>query len=124
MSQNNNNTTIIYAGLDVHKASLQLHLAGRDHVLSNNPPGHRKLLAEGQQADMIEHPILRRQSRALVRRMEADLKKLDALLCKARQADSAIAQKAARLCSVPGVGDQTALTLLAEMPELGTLNRR
>ena len=35
---------MIHAGLDVHKISLQLHLAGRDHVLPNTPAGHRQLL--------------------------------------------------------------------------------
>ncbi len=222
MSQNN--TSIIYAGLDVHKASLQLHLLGRDHSLPNTPAGHRKLLAlitihpnlhlvceasggyqrqvvaalhaanvpvsvlnpaqarhfaralgqraktdpldarllslcgealhpaptpprskehrqlvelvryrgqlmekllaERQQAEMIEFPALRRQSRSLVRRLEADLAKVDALLVKLRKESSELADKARRLTSVVGVGDLTAVSLLAEIPELGTLNRR
>lgn len=42
MSQNN--TAIVYAGLDVAKLSLQLHLAGRFHSLANDPKGHAKLL--------------------------------------------------------------------------------
>src|ERR1035438_7655318 len=42
MSQNN--TAILYAGLDVAKFSLQLHLAGRFHSLTNDRPGHTKLL--------------------------------------------------------------------------------
>lgn len=33
-------------------------------------------------------------------------------------------EKGARLCSVPGVGPVTAATLLADLPELGTLNRQ
>lgn len=42
MSQNN--TPILYVGLDVAKASLQLDLAGQPHTLSNDPKGHAKLL--------------------------------------------------------------------------------
>lgn len=53
MSQNNNliipimnqnNTSILYAGLDVAKPSLQLHLDGRSHLLANDPKGHAQLL--------------------------------------------------------------------------------
>ena len=42
MSQNN--TSILYAGLDVAKASLELHLAGKSHALTNDAPGHAALL--------------------------------------------------------------------------------
>ena len=38
MSQNN--TSILYAGLDMAKASLELHLAGKSHPLTNDAPGH------------------------------------------------------------------------------------
>ncbi len=42
MSQNN--ITILHVGLDVAKLSLQLHLAGRFHSLTNDPKGHAQLL--------------------------------------------------------------------------------
>jgi len=42
MSQNNPN--ILYVGLDVAKLSLQLHLAGRFHLLANDAKGHAQLL--------------------------------------------------------------------------------
>jgi len=42
MSQNN--PPILYAGLDVAKSSLQLHLHGRFHLLANEPKGHAQLL--------------------------------------------------------------------------------
>lgn len=42
MSQNN--PSILYAGLDVAKASLELHLAGTSHALTNDAPGHAALL--------------------------------------------------------------------------------
>ena len=41
MSQNN--PSILYAGLDMAKASLALHLAGQSHALSNDPKGHAQL---------------------------------------------------------------------------------
>lgn len=39
------NTVPVYAGLDIAKASLQLHLQGRQHALANSATGHKKLLA-------------------------------------------------------------------------------
>ena len=42
MSQNN--SPILYAGLDVAKDSLQLHLANQSHTLSNDSKGHAQLL--------------------------------------------------------------------------------
>lgn len=42
MSQNT--TSTIYAGLDIAKLNLQLHLAGRFYDLSNTPAGCRRLL--------------------------------------------------------------------------------
>lgn len=38
-------TATVYAGLDVAKASLQLHFQDRQHALANSPAGHKKLLA-------------------------------------------------------------------------------
>lgn len=39
-----NNPSILYAGLDVAKLSLELHLAGRSYALSNDAKGHAQLL--------------------------------------------------------------------------------
>jgi transposase len=35
-------TPVVHAGLDVAKATLQLHLRGRQHALPNTPQGHRQ----------------------------------------------------------------------------------
>jgi transposase len=43
MSQTNTNHTL-FVGLDVAKSSLQLHLAGQFHRLTNNAKGHQQLL--------------------------------------------------------------------------------
>src|SRR5262249_42395483 len=39
-----NTTTIIYAGFDISKNNLQLHLLGRFHDLPNSPQGCRRLV--------------------------------------------------------------------------------
>jgi transposase len=38
------NTATVYAGLDIAKASLQLHFQHRQYALANSPAGHKKLL--------------------------------------------------------------------------------
>jgi hypothetical protein len=38
-------TATVYAGLDIAKASLQLHFHQRQYALANSPAGHKKMLA-------------------------------------------------------------------------------
>jgi transposase len=49
---------------------------------------------------------------------------LDTAIAEAIAADATLREQAARLQSAPGVGPVLAATLLAELPELGTLDRR
>jgi transposase len=64
MSQtNNNNKTILHAGVDVAKATLQFSLAGRRHQLKNNKQGHVRVLkllgaAEAAQPGVTFHVVL------------------------------------------------------------------
>jgi transposase len=44
MNTLNENPPTVHAGLDIAKATLQLHLQNTHHVLENNPPGHAALL--------------------------------------------------------------------------------
>jgi transposase len=220
MSQNN--TSILHAGLDVAKLSLQLHLAGRFHSLANDPKGQAQLLkllrhhqgahviceatggyeqpvvralqaadipvtvveagrvryfarAQGQRAktdpldaavlthygqtfqpaptpalsaqqqrladlaqrrrqlihsrtmesNRAEHytdPLCVRQTRQLQKALEKQIEQCDQLLTALIAEDAQLAQKAARLQAIPGVGPVVAATVLAEMPELGKLN--
>lgn len=43
----------VYAGLDIAKASLQLHLLDRQHTLANSPSGHKKLLVLAQSCPAV-----------------------------------------------------------------------
>lgn len=219
-----NTSTIIYAGLDIAKLNLQLHLAGRFYDLPNTAAGHRRLIgllkahpavqiiceatggyertvvkalhqasiclsilnparvrhfaraqgqraktdridaavlsaygqafapkptlsrvqaeqqlvelvrrrvqllemlvAQRQQAELLSLPALRRQARSLVRRLEADLAQIEEYLRQLRQQTASLDERAQKLEAITGVGTITALTVLAELPELGTLNRR
>jgi len=223
MSQNNN-PSIIYAGLDIAKASLALHLAGVDYALANTTAGRKKLLAlvgklanthvvceasggyersvalalsgaqipvsilnprqvyhfakslnrrvktdpldaqllslygerckpaptrlrsacerelceairyrrqllekllaERQALDGLEFAPLKREARSLVRQMETKLEKIEKLILQMSKEDQALKAKSQRLTSIKGVGELSALSLLAELPELGTLKSK
>jgi transposase len=216
--------TTIYAGLDIAKSNLQLHLAGRFHDLPNTVPGHRRLLkllalqpavqviceatggyerevvgalheanvpvsvlnparvrhfaratgqraktdnidaailsaygqalapkptaprtqqeqqlselirrrvqvleilvAQRQQVEGLRVPVLRRQAQGLVRRLERDLEQIESQLKELRVQVVSLDQRLQKLEAITGVGTITALGVLAELPELGTLNRR
>jgi len=219
-----NTTTIIYAGLDIAKSNLQLHLAGQFHDLPNSPAGHRRLIellatqehvhviceatggyeravvaalhqaaialsvlnparvrhfaraqgqraktdridaavlttygvslrpkptaartkleqqlaelvrrrlqlleilvAQRQQAERLTIPALRRQAHSLIRRLERDLAQTESLLTQLREQVAELDERVQRLEAIAGVGSITALGVLAELPELGTLNRQ
>lgn len=60
----------------------------------------------------------------LVKALEKELAELDGEIDGLVRASPAWREKEDLLASVPGVGPQTVRTLLAEMPELGTLDRK
>lgn len=220
MSQNN--PPILYVGLDVAKASLQLDLAGQPHSLSNDAKGHAQLLkllraqptahvvceatggyeqplvralhaaqspvsiveagrvrhfakakglraktdpidatvlseygrtfkpaatpartapqarlaelstrrlqllhtrtAEANRADHYTDKLCLRQSRQLVRLLEKQIGDCDQAITELIAADETLQAQAERLDAIPGVGAVTAATVLAELPELGTLS--
>ena len=220
MSQNN--PPILYVGLDVAKASLQLDLAGKSHTLANDAKGHARLLkllrdhptaqvlceatggyeqpvvralhaaqvpvsvveagrvrhfakakglraktdpidaavlteygrtfrpaatlaptvtqtrlaelgtrrrqllqtltAETHRAEHYTDPLSQKQSRKLRRLLDEQVGDCDAAITELIAADAALQAKADRLDAIAGVGAVTAATVLAEMPELGTLS--
>ena len=50
----NENKPTVYAGLDIAKASLQLHLQNTHHTLENNPEGHAALLEKIRSINHIQ----------------------------------------------------------------------
>jgi transposase len=82
------------------------------------------LTAQRLQADGLTLPVLRRQAQRLIRRLEQDLDRLDELLTKLQQQTPALQAQVQRLEAIAGVGAVTARNVLAELPELGRLNRR
>lgn len=79
--------------------------------------------AEGNRRPTIA-PALRPELEAHLAWLEAQLADLDAALERTVQASPVWQAKEALLRSIPGIGPVVARTLLAELPELGTLTRQ
>ena len=69
-------------------------------------------------------PVLKRQIAARLKQIEKHLAELDAAVLEAVRADQDLAHRFEILKSIPGVGEITAMAILIEMPELGTLNAK
>jgi transposase len=82
------------------------------------------LVAQRAQLTFLVSPFLRRQAQGLVRRLERDQAQIESQLEKLRQQNQPLHHQAQRLEAIDGVGPVTALGVLAELPELGSLNRR
>lgn len=81
------------------------------------------LVAQRQQAQRLTLPALRRQAQSLVRRLEKDLEQIQTQLEHLHTQERLLAQRVQQLQAIEGVGTLTACAVLAELPELGTLNR-
>lgn len=81
------------------------------------------LVAQRLQAQPLTLPVLQRQAKNLIRRLEQDIQQIEAQLQALRTQAPALDQRAQKLETIKGVGALTALGMLAELPELGTLNR-
>jgi transposase len=82
------------------------------------------LVAQRQQVERLTVPALRRQAQSLIRRLERDLKQIEEQLKELRTQANTLDARVQKLEAITGVGAITALGVLAELPELGTLNRR
>lgn len=67
-------------------------------------------------------PLVKRQLNARIKQIETQLAQIDAALASKAAQDEAMSRKLAILVSIPGIGEITALSMLIEMPELGTLD--
>jgi transposase len=103
-------------------------LDGARQVLAELLGYRRQLVAEitarTQQLSQLRTPVLIARSKAALERLHQDKAELDALLRQTIAEDAELTAMAALLGSTPGVGPVLMATLLAELPELGTLDRR
>ena len=83
-----------------------------------------EITARSQQLGHLATPALRQRAEAALGRLRAERQEVAQLIAQAIAADGALAAAAALLRSMPGVGPVLVATLLAELPELRTLDRR
>ena len=69
-------------------------------------------------------PLSRKQNTRRLRQIERDLKAVEEAMLKLVADDTAMVRTFDIVCSIPGISTITALILLAEMPELGTLQSK
>ncbi len=81
------------------------------------------LVAEGNRLETAVSPV-RERIEAHIEFLEAELDELDSDLDKAIRESSVWREKDVLLRSVPGVGPRVSATLLADLPELGSLENK
>jgi transposase len=84
----------------------------------------RMLLAEQNRMAQLGCAELRSLSRSLISKIKKQIATLDAGISSLIGQDEELRLKAQKLTSVTGVGARTAALVLAQVPELGQLNRR
>ena len=82
------------------------------------------IVAERQREKQAQAKSLKKSIARLIKALEKELTSLDGEIDGAIRASPAWREKEDLLASVPGVGPITARTLIATLPELGTLDRR
>jgi transposase len=83
-----------------------------------------EITARSQQLGHLRTASLIERAKAALERLRRDKAELDALLRRTIAGDPELEATAALLGGTPGVGPVLVATLLAELPELGTLGRR
>ena len=82
------------------------------------------LVAEQNRSAQLTDKTLLRLSKRLLTQIQKQIAQIDLLLQQLIAQSEELSAKAQKLTAVRGVGPRTAALLLAQMPELGELNRR
>jgi transposase len=80
--------------------------------------------AESNRLETCASSAVRKSIQHLIDRLNKDIRKIEKAILAFLESDDDWRDKAQILGSTPGVGPTTAATLLAELPELGQLNRQ
>jgi transposase len=82
------------------------------------------LVMEQNRGARLSDASVQRLNRSLINQIKKQIEKLDLLIKEHIEQSPRLSAKAEKLTSINGVGLRTAALLLAQMPELGQLNRR
>lgn len=80
--------------------------------------------AHGNQLQIAQTRIVRDTLAKLLRQLQDQIKRVDQHIARLIDSDDDLAGRRDLLQSVPGIGKTTAATLTAQLPELGTIDRR
>lgn len=83
----------------------------------------RMLVAEQNRLAQLNDKELQRLTRSLLATLKRQMAAIDARIGGLIAQDQSLKEKAQKLTAIAGVGPRTAVLLLAQIPELGTLNR-
>jgi transposase len=81
-------------------------------------------IAATNREQIAVNPMIRRQLRARLKQIGAQLKEIDAAIASLVDAVPGLSRRRDVLASIPGIGTVTAMSILIEMPELGTLDNK
>jgi transposase len=84
----------------------------------------RLLVMERNRAGRLSESAVKGLSQRLIKQIKHQIEKLDLLVQELLQASADLCAKRDKLMAISGVGLRTAALLLAQLPELGLLNRR
>jgi len=82
------------------------------------------LAGEKQRLEGPEAELVRALVKAHVAFLASQVSQLDAAIARLIAADAALQRRAGLLMSIPGIGATTAAVLVAEMPELGSIDKK
>jgi len=77
-----------------------------------------------QHGELATLPFVRKQQAKLLKHLQAQLKSVDKELAQALSRSPHLLQQVQALTQLDGIGNITAVSVLAQMPELGHLNRQ
>ena len=80
-------------------------------------------VAEKNRTEQMSDPVVVKLSAKLALQMQKQIDALDLLIKELISGSIDLSRKAQKLTTITGVGERTAVLLLAQMPELGELNR-
>ena len=82
------------------------------------------LVMEQNRGARVSDASVQRLNRSLINQIKKQIERLDLLIKEHIKQSPRLSAKAEKLTSIKGIGLRTAALLLAQMPELGRLNRR
>ena len=80
--------------------------------------------AEKNHKEHARLPKIRKSIDAIIQNLTSEIKRIEAEITKLISKDPDMRNKTKILSSVPGIGPATAAVLVADLPELGTINRK